>query len=272
VQSELFLMQIINTNQASSTSSINTIRPEQWISVPFVILFVERSGSSFLATLLESHHEIHCQCEIFPADSYWINEHKNIELNTLEEDMNILTKAFSYKENSPLHAKGFKIKFPSQVKYYPQIWDSLLHHRDKTHFIALNRNNVLKQSVSTLNRNRLLDSPTREYLFPNPNKPKIHVDATELVSMMKTYDKRNKDLFASIKQLPHVLSCSYEDLLTNESETLKRILAFLQVDSSTPLCSNLKKVTPDNLDDIVENMDEIKQKLSGTKWEKFIYL
>ena len=48
-------------------------------------------------------------------------------------------------------------------------------------------------------------------------------------------------------------------------------LKFLEVDSAYELESDLVKINPDTLEDVIDNYEEIKDKLSGTPLEKYIY-
>jgi LPS sulfotransferase NodH len=83
------------------------------------------------------------------------------------------------------------------------------------------------------------------------------------------FDKYRK-LFIEVFDVPF-LEVSYESLVADhDTETLK-VLKFLGIDKFMLLTSELVKVNPDSLEDIIENYSEVKQTLINTEFENFLY-
>ena len=51
---------------------------------------------------------------------------------------------------------------------------------------------------------------------------------------------------------------------------IRKVLKFLEIDEFIPLTSELVKVNPDSLEDIIENYAEIKKALVNTQFEKYL--
>jgi hypothetical protein len=49
------------------------------------------------------------------------------------------------------------------------------------------------------------------------------------------------------------------------------VMEFLGVEKM-PLASDLKKINPDNLSELVNNFDDVRAALSGTRYEKYLDL
>lgn len=73
----------------------------------------------------------------------------------------------------------------------------------------------------------------------------------------------------ALKDTRH-LEVSYEALVASPEAETRRILDFLKLDQLGPLSTNLVKLNPNSLEDIIENYAEIKQVLSSTSFEKFL--
>jgi hypothetical protein len=60
-------------------------------------------------------------------------------------------------------------------------------------------------------------------------------------------------------------------VINREAES-RRVLDFLNIDQVAPLTTDLVKLNPDSLEDMIENYEEVKQALSGTDFEEFLNL
>jgi hypothetical protein len=67
------------------------------------------------------------------------------------------------------------------------------------------------------------------------------------------------------------LEVRYESLVSVFETEIRKVLKFLEVDETMPLSSDLVKVNPDSLEDIVENYEEIKQALIGSEFKNYLY-
>jgi hypothetical protein len=69
----------------------------------------------------------------------------------------------------------------------------------------------------------------------------------------------------------HYLEVTYESLVSEFDTEIRKVLKFLRVDKTMPLSSDLVKVNPDSLENIVENYEEIKQALISSEFKNFLY-
>jgi hypothetical protein len=65
-------------------------------------------------------------------------------------------------------------------------------------------------------------------------------------------------------------SIQYENLLTHRDREVGRILEFLEVDGEFRLSTNLTKMNPDDLVDIIANYHEVAGILQGTEYESYL--
>jgi len=72
-----------------------------------------------------------------------------------------------------------------------------------------------------------------------------------------------------LKDKRHI-EISYESFVANRDAETQRILDFLNIDQFVPLTTELVKLNPDSLQEIIENYEEVKQALSGTASENFL--
>ena len=191
---------------------------------------------------------------------------------TPEQCRERLDKIYAKKQFS---AVGFKFKFPNQTDNYPEILEALRARADALRVIYLFRMNQMKRGVSRQHLVSLLKSPTNKNLRggnTNTDKPsaKILVDIQQLKSFFKRQARQRKWLSEILDDFPHRLEVTYEDLINHQVATSRRLLAFLNVDSAFELKTNLQKLTPDSLKDIVINYDELVQAFAGTEYERFL--
>ena len=66
------------------------------------------------------------------------------------------------------------------------------------------------------------------------------------------------------------LEVTYESFVANREAETRRVLGFLGIDHFLPLTSNLVKLNPESLEQIIENYDEVHAALRGTAFERFV--
>jgi len=131
------------------------------------------------------------------------------------------------------------------------------------HFI---RENPLKIEVS-----RITAAKTKMYHTVEKRKhSRVFVDPATIKSKLQNI-LDNQDTYRRVFSNNPYLEMSYERFLTHKSEMTSKVLDFLQVDDVCGLASSLKKINPDRLEDIISNYDEIKEILSNTPFEKYLY-
>ncbi len=229
--------------------------PEQ----KFVIFGHGRSGSTLLVQLLNNQPKIYCEEEILNGRFYG----------------EILFPS--------LCVKGRSAKFPSKVygfkvKIYQLIEDQNIEpekfilnlFRDGWKIINLKRNNLLRNEISTLvaySRDKW-HSTSESSL----NNKKITIAPEQLlegIERREIYQIKEQEI---LKNIDHIKVIYEEDLLPaeNHQKTCDRIFNYLGLDS-VPVKTKLVKTTSNQLSDVIENYEEVVEKLSQTKYAKFLH-
>ena len=224
---------------------------------PFVILFVERAGSSFLQTALKSHPSILARPE---------------KLGALRHDGGSARDQLKWTSrflNAPLvgrhRAIGFKTKLVDVLDR--EGFAKVLCQRG-VKVIHLQRRNSIKAVVSTLNARRQWEVSGNWNLHSEVTRlPAFTVDPTEFARLLKEREELNRDLenYVQTLELP-TLRLWYEDLLWDRDSFLRETLDFLNVPVRRLEATTLKN-TKDDLRQAITNFDELRASYEGTPYE-----
>lgn len=249
----------------------------------FIIWFNQRSGSTHLSSLLDSHPQLACWREIFYRGEGNVVDDE-FTRSGLANVHKFLESFYLYKwgaggtqmvaEHDASHrpaAIGFKLKY-QQADRYPEI-DRYLRKDAELKVIHLVRKNLLATLVSSV----MLPSVRARFGSANV---KSDVALGEFCQSMEldasTVGARLSDLGAGIARartvvahLP-VLEITYEDLMERHADTCKSILTFLGVDPMQSLSSEYRKILPNSLESVISNVHQIRGALSGTCYEEFL--
>lgn len=277
--------------------------------IPFVILFRERSGSTHFCSILNNHEEVACRHENFfeqvvskpdpnAADdsnllqmgSHYYNRRLDpfhdepILSPTNKQTITHLHDIFS----CPVKASGFKFKFPTQPKLFPEIVDELLLVGKQLRVISLSRLNVLKQSISRQNMLRIQKfddtgclaganlwkkQDSEEPRFDKQIEFPFHLNVGDTVRYANLLLKQQTgfDEFVSpFRETCRVLDVTYEEMLDQQDQTFRNVFEFLEIDAEADVYSDVVKATPDKLEDSISNLDELKQSVQGTDLEVYL--
>jgi len=224
---------------------------------PFVILFVERAGSTFLITALKSHPQILALTEKLDA----MRKEGKSGAEQLEWCRSFLTPPLVGGHR----AIGFKTKLHDVLD--PDGFAGLLRTR-RCKIIQLQRRNAVKAVVSTLNARRQFEvSGNWNLLNEKTRLPAFEVDPGEFQALLAQREEWDRDLeaYAGQLQLP-TLQLWYEDLLADEGGFVDRAVTFL-TGRSRSLQGGTLKNTGDDLRTAVLNFDELRRKYAGTRYE-----
>lgn len=223
---------------------------------PFVILFIERDGSTYLTSLLENHPEISMVYERFA-----VLKQKG---QGSKDQLDWLGEFFSPPLISRTGAVGFKTKL---VDVLDLDGFSTLIKQKKCKIILMQRKNLIKAVVSRINARRLYEATGNWNLYKETDRrPPMRIDLAEFDQFIKEREDAERDLreYSASLALP-LLQIVYEDLLINKEQTLNQVLSFLKV-SVQPLHEKTMKHTSDNLRDVIENFDEVQNHYTGTPY------
>ncbi len=239
----------------------------------FCIFTTQRSGSTWLTELLDSHPETRTFEELF----LWRDKHRWSDPNMktfydfCQQNGNYrpwiifqyLDTLNSYPDE---HEKiGFKIMY-NQLAPRPEILIKLV--LDKYKIIHLVRNNYLDViiSIAYQNQHQISHSNT------NLRTKKVTLDPSSI--LQRCIKEENKRIIAHLllRFLPvSVIEVTYESLCINQDKVLAKISDFLDINvSNTGFSSQLKKINQGSYQDKIENYVEVKKVLSGTRFERFL--
>ncbi|MBE2199075.1 MAG: sulfotransferase domain-containing protein [Anaerolinea sp.] len=223
---------------------------------PFVILFVERDGSTYMTTLLQEHPGIEIIFERFAVmrqkgqsaqeQLAWVNDHWTPALV------------------SKVGAIGFKTKLVDVLDL--DGFTRLLHGK-KVKILYMYRRNRIKAVVSRINAKRLHEATGNWNLYKESDRqPPMTVDIAEFHQFVQEREDADNALAAYVEslQLPH-MRIQYEDLQMDKDSVLKQVFAFLGVQAAT-VQGKTKKHTKDDLREVVVNFDELKASFAGTPY------
>jgi LPS sulfotransferase NodH len=224
---------------------------------PFVILFLERDGSTYTVSMLSSHPEINVVYERFH-----VIKQKG---EGAQEQLKWADSFFSPHLIGRQKAVGFKTKLVDVID--PEGFAKILHEK-QCHIIHMQRRNMVKATISKINARRLHENTGNWNLYNESDRLEpLLVDLKLFDELLHEREQRESEMLAYVNQLqlPKLNVC-YEDLLVNRDGELGRIFEFLNV-KWFPVESKTKKNTKDDLRDVMQNYDEVRAHYAGTRYE-----
>lgn len=225
---------------------------------PYVILFIERDGSTYLTSLLMSHPDIQAIYERFAVlKQKGVNAHDQLEWASRYLARPMISR---YK------AVGFKTKLVDVLD--PDGFVDLLRQKN-CKIIQMRRRNFIKAVVSKINARRLYEASGNWNLYNEADRmPAFEIDPQTFDQLLKEREQADRDLsdFVGSLELP-TINVEYEDLLINKSKTLCEVFNFLGV-QNLPVESKTLKHTSDDLRQVVQNLDELRAHYDGTIYQR----
>jgi LPS sulfotransferase NodH len=223
---------------------------------PFVVLFVERAGSTYLASALDGHPQIISKREEFAVLAQQ-GKSGGEQLAWAEEFW-----------HSPLvgrvRARGFKTKIMDILD--PSGFAALLQ-RKGCRVISLQRRNCVKGVVSTINAHQLWEKTGAWNLLSEAERmPAFHIDPQQFDGMLHEREAWDHELdnYVGTLSLP-TLRLWYEDLLQDESGFFGKVFDFLGV-TSMSVRGRTYKHTQDDLSQVVKNFEELRLRYRDTRY------
>jgi len=248
----------------------------------FVIAGTQRTGTTLIRTCLSSHPAILCQGEVFQQGKkpykqdggYWKYYRRSFKsriqavLNPSRLTASFLEDMYGAKGYSAI---GFKLMM-SHCQSMPHLWSQLLAQDIKA--ILVRRQNALKTLVS---RRAAVSSGVYHVSTEMQNKAsvrnwvatKIRIDTTKLIKDIQSIEAEHADWKLKLDRNVEYIEIDYEDYVKNQSGTNERMMNFLGTEKIS-LTSDLKKVNPDDLQDIIGNYTDVVQILQNTQYADFL--
>ncbi len=223
----------------------------------FIVLFVERAGSTYLVTLLNSHPDILSLREEFSA--------LRLKGMGAEDQLQRARQIYTPPLIGTNKAIGFKSKL---IDILDVDGFTAVLHENNCRVIQLMRRNSVKAVISTINADRLYKSSgTWNLLKEGDRMPPFEVDYGQFETMLQERLEWDRDLVSFVEKLNlPKLTLYYEDLLKDESRFLGEIFSFLGV-SPKPVKGKTIKHTRDNLREVLTNFDQLRARYRSTPFE-----
>ncbi|KAJ4701796.1 Sulfotransferase [Melia azedarach] len=240
----------------------------------FAILSMQRSGSGWFETLLNSHINVSSNGEIFSVKERRSNISSIIRTMDKVYNLDWFTSA---SKNECSAAVGFKWMMNQGL---------MAHHNDIVEYfkekgvsaILLFRRNFLRRMISVLansyDRDAKLLNGTHKSHVHSPAEAKIlakykpTINATLLIPEMMKIEQTTAKAIEYFQGTRHIV-LYYEDLFTNQTK-LKEVQEFLRL-PYRELTSRQVKIHRGTLSEQVENWDDVYKALNGTLYEKFLH-
>lgn len=224
---------------------------------PFVILFIERDGSTFVVSMLSDHPDIEIVYERFAV---MIEQEKSGQ-----EQLEWLDDFYSPSLINRMKAVGFKTKLKDILDM--EGFTKMLHEK-QVHVIHMQRRNIIKAIVSKINARRLHNKTGNWNLYKETNRlPPAVIDLDQFDAFLKEREERDRQLneYVAGLDIPKITVC-YEDLLQDRDAMLRQVFEFLNV-KWVPVEAKTKKNTKDDLREVIENYDELRARYADTPYD-----
>ena len=248
------------------------IQPVNGARVRAIILTTQRTGSTFLTDCLRSHPDIECAGEILNGDP---DEPRPSYRGPFKD----VLKAYRYARSGAWLAdrwiRSFYARGSAQVRCFKAMYNQLsrplamryFHENPEVRVIHLRRENLLKVHVSTL-----LMSKRRNVQTRSPTDPVwTRVDPGQAIASMRAARSEHEKFERAFARHPR-LQLAYEELIDGQNlqaESARAICAFLGV-HDRPMRSDLLKLNPESLREMVTNYDELAEALSRTEFANLL--
>jgi len=249
----------------------------------FVIISEARSGTHFLQTVLNSHPEIHSFLEVLPGigttdfHRYWLDQiqidERNIQPNNTPKVFDdYLT--FLFNNSHDKKAVGFDIKY-HQLEWIPYhgIYGALKKQNVKV--IHLIRLNLFKLYLSAIFNNHKDKLNRRNHTTTKVAPASATLYPDDMFQFFETIRAIVNRMKATLSKLLPYLEIYYENCFdspeiqsqTITSYVLDQIYDFLDIDDRRyDLCTDLVKMNPPHLKDLITNYDEIIPAVENSEW------
>lgn len=241
----------------------------------FVIISMQRSGSGWFETLLNSHMNVSSNGEIF-STKYRRDNISSI-IRTLDRVYN-LDWFNSASKNECSAAVGFKWMLNQGLMDYPKEIVEYFNRRGVS-AIFLFRRNLLRRLISILANSfdrhaKLLNGTHKSHVHSLEEaetlaKYKPLINSTSLLSSLKEAEFTMTQALAYFNSTRHI-TLYYEDLIKNRSK-LADLQDFLGIPHMN-LTSRQVKIHKGHLSEHIKNWDDVNKTLNGTTYEKFLQL
>ena len=246
----------------------------------FIIHFTARSGSTFVIFTLMQHPQIKARAEVFGASKLPGN------LEQSDQNQIAFLRRFMrpYRLETPGYdgiSRGFKIQIARESQQIRNVnrYVKVANQYDLAKFF-LYRTNRVKQVISAFRARQVkaltkeMNSIERAHVFDAETHqkvgklPKISVTPEHLIRALEKLDDSYKGLESLKIKMGGGIDLFYEDSITERQQFFDGIFREIGVHTiDVTRTDETKKITSENLVDVIENFDEVHTRLRGTRYE-----
>ena len=245
---------------------------------PFIVFTNSRSGSAWLIDTLASHPAIAAHGELFHPNERGVPTYGTADVPYFQTYLEsargrgrpaqvyhlfrYLSKLYSGGHR--LGAVGFKLQYV-QAWAHPGMWQYFALKRVRV--VHLSRANMLDALLSYQSAKvRRQFHPRRGESIPEVT---MRVKADDLYARLEEREQRLSRSRSRVERFRLAnLEVVYEDLVGSRAEMLSRVLGFLGIEPDPrPLDSAFVRINTRPKAELVENLDELRTQLAGTRFE-----
>ncbi len=222
------------------------------------ILTTGRAGSELLVGLLDGHPHMRCEGELLAIPR--------------REPFRFLRGRTRVAWLQRLGAYAFKIN-AQNLALTSRRWTLPTYVRalidDGFRIVRLRRTNLLRQALSTMRAGQTQTFHVREAMRAGA----LRIDPIEVIHVMRRFESRDEYLDDLLRN-DDTLELTYEDDIEcddRRADTLARVFTLAGLEPVAALASPLRQTTPRRFADAVENHDEIRSLITGTRYERYLF-
>ena len=245
----------------------------------FIVLAARRSGTTLFLSCLNSHPQVYCHKHVFDVQNrfrYWVVDRRGgrfhrfrtasteRKLQYMVQPKELIGDFLSeyYAPIDGVSATGVRLAYVQAIKH-PEVLDWAADNG--VGIIHLVRQNALKTIISVASTKvRRVHHSTNKV-----RSVKVTLPPRQLLRRLERLTNRVEANRALLRDRPHI-EISYESFVASRDTEARRVLEFLDVDPTIPLTTDLVKLNPDSLQEIIENYNEVQQTLAGTQFAHYL--
>lgn len=222
----------------------------------FIVHSLGRSGSTLLSDLLDAHPQIECDGEILSHPLLFVSP-----------DRFVRSRAALF----PSVCYGFKLRPRHYADQNIADASSFVRtlHEEGWVIIHLERRNLLRIALSWVTRShtRVVHRTVRDRHRPQ----RQYIPIPELLERLERAETDTLIEQRALADVPAIRLTYEDDLLGHDTQqaTMNRLFSELGVGPAV-VKSQFVRLSGDRLEDSVENAEEVRRALVGTRWERFL--
>jgi hypothetical protein len=220
----------------------------------FLITGYNRTGSHYLASILNSHPDVFCADEIFRKYN------KNIF------DTTYIQNIWKEKKTPYYYNQKNNVWVNKQCTHYGFVLFYEQANRPPGNYIQLEKFSIILLTRKNLLNRYLSEKLAEKYGFINvPYENKIYINPQNCIEDIEIHIKQEQQLKEKFKNQP-LIEVAYEDLIVNHNNIIK----FLGLNTNIKLIPQTIKQRVKSQQEMIENYQELKKAFQYTPYITFL--